>query len=178
MLSKKDYTGGILWLMGPTSSGKTTIAEALKKSLRASGHNVMHFDGDEVRDFFGPNLGFEAEDRLRVVNTIIHLAKKAREAGVLVIVSALTANEDARTQLYKSIPDVMVGYVKCPLDVCAARDPKGLYDKAFKGEIKTLIGVNGQYSEPESPDIVLESNSKSVKDLVEELEDMLLGVPA
>ena len=101
--SENPGPGFVLWLMGPTSGGKTTIAEHLLERLRAAGSPSMHFDGDEVRNFFGDTLGFKASDRQRVVGTLVHLANKTAEAGVNVIVSALTANEDARRHVLDSV---------------------------------------------------------------------------
>ncbi len=147
--------GFVLWLMGPTSGGKTTVAEKLTEQLRTSGIMVLHYDGDEVRDFFGDNLGFEPSDRMRVVSTLIHLANKAAQTGVNVIVSALTANEDARRLVKGEVGNLITGYIKCPIEVCAARDPKGLYALASSGKIDTLIGLNSEYRAPENPDIVI-----------------------
>ena len=81
----------VLWLLGPTSSGKTTIANDLLVSLRNKRTPVIHYDGDEIRDLFGETISFSAEDRHKVVSTIVHLANKASDAGLNVIVSALTA---------------------------------------------------------------------------------------
>lgn len=114
----------ILWLMGPTSSGKTTLSQCFVKEWRALGVPVVGYDGDEVRDFFGKGHGFEPEDRLRVVSTLVHLSAKAVEAGLNVVVSALTAHEDARRLVRERIPEVVVGYVECPIELCAKRDPR------------------------------------------------------
>ena len=82
----------VVWLLGPTAAGKTTLAEALTRRLQGRAQPTIHFDGDEVRDWFGADLGFAAEDRLRVVRTLVHLANTSRAAGLNVVVSALTAN--------------------------------------------------------------------------------------
>ena len=155
----------ILWLMGPTSGGKTTLAEYCTEQWRAVDVPVIHFDGDEVRDFFGGDHGFRPEDRMRVVNTLIHLANKANDAGVNVVVSALTANPDARAQVARDVRNLVVGYVECPIDVCAARDPKGLYARAKAGEIETLIGWNTPYDPPENPDLVLKTDGADLAGL-------------
>src|SRR3989339_786273 len=91
-MKRSPLSGRVLWLMGPTSSGKSTLAEYFLTQWRLHGESVVHYDGDEVRDFFGSSHGFNAEDRLRVVKTLTALANKASEAGLLCIVSALTAN--------------------------------------------------------------------------------------
>ncbi len=150
-----------LWLMGPTSSGKTTLAELLLSRLRSAGVAAMHYDGDEVRDFFGDSLGFAPADRLRVVSTLTHLANKSLDAGLNVIVSALTANEDARAHIAAAIDNLVIIYVKCPISICAERDPKGLYLMADNGEIDTLIGRNSEYKPPAAADLVVDTDALS-----------------
>jgi adenylylsulfate kinase len=159
-----------LWLLGPTSSGKTTIADGLLNSLKNKGIPVIHYDGDEIREIFGDSLGFSAQDRLRVVSTIVKLANKASASGMNVIVSALTANSDARKYIKDNINNLIVGYVSCPIEECAKRDPKGLYKKAERGEIDTLIGYNQEYIAPDSPDIILDTELKSKLEIIEYIE--------
>ena len=153
--------GFVFWLLGPTSSGKTTIAKLLLQILRDRHTPVIHYDGDEVRNFFGKDLGFEPSDRLRVVSTLVQLANKASIAGINVIVSALTANVDARSFVNANTTNLLTGYVTCSVDTCAQRDPKGLYAQAKKGQIDTLIGFNSTYLPPGNPDIILETEKKS-----------------
>jgi adenylylsulfate kinase len=155
----------VLWLMGPTSSGKTTLAEYFVSRWRGENVPVIHYDGDEVRDFFGRDHGFRPEDRMRVVGTLIHLSKKANAAGLNVVVSALTANPEARASVAKELDNLVTGYVDCPIEICAERDPKGLYAKAKTGEIETLIGWNTPYDPPQNPDIVLSTNNQQTDEL-------------
>ncbi len=155
-------TGFVLWLLGPTSSGKTTLAKHLTERLRSAKTPILHFDGDEVRDFFGENHGFAPEDRMRVVSTLTHLANKTAAAGINAIVSALTANEDARRHVLETVENLIIGYVKCSIECCAARDPKGLYAKAQNGEIDTLIGANSAYLPPKNPDFVIDTEALSL----------------
>lgn len=177
MVNSSNHTPGFaLWLLGPTSGGKTTVAEKLTDTLRAGGAMTLHYDGDEVRNFFGENHGFTPADRMRVVSTLIHLANKTTETGANVIVSALTANEDARTQVLENVNGLITGYIKCPIEVCAARDPKGLYAQASSGEIDTLIGINSEYRAPQNPDIVVDTDSLSLEDAVNALVDHLRSV--
>ena len=165
--SENTGPGFVLWLMGPTSGGKTTIGEQLLERLRADGSPCMHFDGDEVRNFFGENLGFEVSDRQRVVATLVHLANKTSAAGVNVIVSALTASEDARRVVLDAVKNLTIVYIKCSIETCAERDPKGLYAQAKNGEIDTLIGVNSDYLPPDNPDLVIDTEDLSPVEAVE-----------
>ncbi len=164
----------VIWLMGPTSSGKTTVGARLVDRLRRMGVLAVHYDGDEVRGFFGPAHGFRPEDRLRVVRTLVHLANKASGAGLMVVVSALTANRDARAWVRAHAANLVLVHLQCPIAVCAERDPKGLYARARKGDIKTLIGFNTPYPAPARPDIVLDTHRQSVEVCVEQLLEAVL----
>ena len=166
MTSTPIWPGFILWLMGPTSSGKTTVSNALAAELRDAGTPVFHFDGDEIRDYFGDNLGFMPEDRLRVVSTLIHLADKVSKAGTNVIVSALTANLDARKLLDERLGEAAIGFIQCSIDTCAARDPKGLHAKTKSGEIDTLVGYNTESPTLDNPDIILDTENDPLDALV------------
>lgn len=157
--------GRVLWLLGPTSAGKTTLATRVVDDLRKSGVPVIFFDGDEVRDFFGKELGFGVHSRLRVVSVLAHLANKAADAGLHVVVAALTAGEDARDYVRENVRNLTVGYVFCSIQRCAQRDPKGLYGKAMRGEIDTLIGYNSEYRPPDNPDLVLDTEAYTVGEL-------------
>ena len=165
----------ILWLLGPTSSGKTTIASEFTRQLREKNIPIIHFDGDEVRDFFGPDLGFKNNDRLKVVKTLVYLANKSAASGINVIVSALTASSDARRYVDENMPNLIKVYVQCDISTCAERDPKGLYKMARAGEISTLIGYNTEYLPPEEPYILLNTNNASVLESVQSLLENVRG---
>ncbi len=162
--------GKVLWLMGPTSSGKTTIGEAVVARLRRRGHGIILFDGDEVREMIGGSQGFSSTDRLKTVRALVHLANKSAEAGLTVVVAALTANPDARLYVAENVSNLHLGYVSCAIETCAERDPKGLYAMAARGEIDTLIGVNGEYLAPDNPDIVLDTQTYELSLLVDQVE--------
>ena len=159
----------VVWLLGPTSSGKTVLGRGLVERLRAAGRPALHFDGDEVRDFFGDSLGFAETDRQRVVSTLIHLAAKGAEAGVWVVVSALTAHRAARNLVRQRLAPLVFASVECSIGECARRDPKGLYGQARDGQIDTLIGVNTPYLPPGAPDIVLNTETTGVESLLDDL---------
>ena len=165
----------VLWIMGPTSSGKTTLATHIINYLRKNGKSVIHYDGDEVRNFFSENFGFSPSNRLKVVSTLVHLANKALDAGICVVVSALTANNDARDYVRKNVRNLILVYLDCSLEKCMERDPKGLYEKAINGEIHTLVGFNTRYLPIENPDIVLDTEVKSPEDCLHDLMGHLLN---
>jgi adenylylsulfate kinase-like enzyme len=158
-------SGTVLWLMGPTSAGKTTLATRVVAHLRQRQIPVVFYDGDEIRAFFGPDFGFSAEERFRVVSVLAHLANKAAEAGLHVVVAAVTAGQEARDFIRANVRNLKIGYISCSIYTCAQRDPKGLYRKAINGEIDTLIGYNGEYRAPNRPDLVLDTERYSVDEL-------------
>jgi len=167
--------GTVVWLMGPTSAGKSTLAEHAIAELRKRGIPVIGYDGDEVRGLLGPDLEFEAADRLRVVAALAHLANKAAEAGLHVVISALTAGQEARDHIRHTVGNLKIGYVSCSINVCAQRDPKDLYRKAASGEIDTLIGYNSEYCPPDSPDLVLDTERHTVDELVPRIVAQIFG---
>jgi len=168
-------TGMVLWLMGPTSSGKTTIARRVEEELRDECSPVLHYDGDEVRDLFGENFGFEKGSRNLVVQALAHLADKAAAAGCNVVVSALTAMPEAREYIAENIRNMALVHIDCSITTCALRDPKGLYEKAKKGEIDTLIGWNTPYIAPNNPDITVNTEELSVEEAVSAILDFMKG---
>jgi adenylylsulfate kinase len=166
--------GTVLWLMGPTSAGKTTLATRVVADLRQHGLPVVFYDGDEVRAFFGPDFGFSTKERFRVVSVLVHLANKAAEAGLHVVVAAVTAGQDSRNYIRENVPNLKIGYISCSIETCAQRDPKGLYRKAISGEIDTLIGYSSEYQPPDNPDLVLDTESYSADELVSRIVKLYL----
>jgi len=158
----------VLWIMGPTASGKTTLANGLKTKYQENNILTLHYDGDEVRDFFGPGHGFKKEDRLMVVKTLVHLANKAVDAEINVIVSALTANQDAREYVKKHAKNLVLVYLECSIEKCIERDPKGLYKKALNAELDTVIGYNTEYVPLVGPDLVLNTEDKSINEVLDD----------
>jgi len=150
----------VLWVMGPTSAGKTTTGQHFVRDMRAANIPAIHYDGDEIRSFYGETLGFGREDRFRAVATCAHLANKSSEAGLNVVISALTANDDSRAFIRANIPNLVLTYLICPIDICVQRDSRGLYRKAREGKIdsKTLIGLDSPYPAPNNPDIVIDTS--------------------
>ena len=166
----------IFWLMGPTSSGKTTLARLFYQRLLSTSDFTLHFDGDEVRDTFGGNLGFSNYDRLLVVKTLVYVSNKGLLAGANVVVSALTAFDDARLYIKQNVLRLIVVYLQCSISECTRRDPKGLYAKENRGEINTLVGANSPYHEPQDPDIMLNTEESTPKESLQELIDKLAKI--
>ena len=166
--------GFTLWFTGLSGAGKTTIAEIVEKELRERGRRVEVLDGDIVRTNLSKGLGFSREDRNINVLRIGFVANLLTRNGVAVIVSAISPYKEPRDQVRRRLIDFVEVFVDAPLEVCAERDVKGLYKKAFAGEIEQFTGVSDPYEPPAAPDLVLktaeEEPEESARKVVEKLE--------
>ncbi|WP_423792419.1 adenylyl-sulfate kinase [Methanocaldococcus indicus] len=160
-------TGFTIWLTGPSGAGKTTLAKALKNRLNEMGYNVEILDGDEIRKTLYPNLGFSREARELHNRVVIYIAKLLSKNGTIAIVSLISPYRSVREYARKEIGKFMEVYVYAPLEERIKRDPKGLYAKALKGEIKGLTGYDGVYEEPENPEVIVDTSKMSVNEEVE-----------
>jgi adenylylsulfate kinase len=166
--------GFTLWFTGLSGAGKTTIAEIVEHELRERGRRVEVLDGDIVRTNLSKGLGFSREDRDTNILRIGFVANLLTRNGVGVIVSAISPFKEPRDQVRRRIVDFVEVFVDAPLEVCAERDVKGLYKKAFAGEIAQFTGVSDPYEPPNAPDLVLktaeESPQESAQKVIEKLE--------
>ncbi|AEA47028.1 adenylyl-sulfate kinase [Archaeoglobus veneficus] len=157
----------VIWLTGPSGAGKTTLANALYEKLSEMGLNVEVLDGDGIRSQLYPDLGFSREEREMHNRVVVQMAKLLAKNGVITIVSVISPFRESREYARQEIENFMEVYLKCPLEVRVQRDPKGLYSKALKGELKGLTGYDGAYEEPENPELVLETHRMSVEEEVD-----------
>jgi adenylylsulfate kinase len=169
--------GATVWLTGLPSAGKTTIARELAGRLRTQGHRVEVLDGDEIREFLSAGLGFSREDRHTNVQRIGFVAELLASHGVLALVPVIAPYADSREAVRKRHASEGTTYlevhVATPVDVCSARDVKGLYAKQAAGEISGLTGVDDPYEEPVAPDLVIESHTQSVQESASALHALL-----
>src|SRR5918997_1881444 len=166
--------GFTLWFTGLSGAGKTTIAEIVEHELRERERRVEVLDGDIVRTNLSKGLGLGRDDRNINVLRIGFVANLLTRNGVAVIVSAISPYKEARDQVRRRIVDFVEVFVDAPLEVCAERDVKGLYKKAFAGEIEQFTGVSDPHEPPNAPDLVLktdeESPEESARKVIEKLE--------
>lgn len=152
--------GFTLWFTGLSGAGKTTIAELVRPELEARGRKVDWLDGDEVREHLCKGLGFSKEDRDINIDRIGWVASKLTRHGAAVIVSAISPYHDARRKAREMVEEhgtFVEVFVDASVEECARRDVKGLYEKAFRGEIKEFTGVSDPYEAPENAEIRIES---------------------
>jgi adenylylsulfate kinase len=169
-----EQRGFTLWFTGLSGAGKTTIAEIVEHELKERGRRVEVLDGDIVRTNLSKGLGFSREDRNINVLRIGFVANLLTRNGVAVLVSAISPYKEARDQVRRRIIDFVEVFVDVPLEVAAERDVKGLYKKAFAGEIEGFTGVSDPYEPPVAPDLVLktaeEEPHESARKVIEKLE--------
>jgi adenylyl-sulfate kinase len=149
-----DQKGFTLWFTGLSGSGKTAIAKLVAQQLRDRGLKVERLDGDIVRQSLTRDLGFSKEDRDKNIERVTFVAKLLTRNGVAVLCSFISPYRARRAKSRQEIGEFIEVYVECPVAVCAQRDVKGLYAKAFAGEIENFTGVSDPYEEPENPEIV------------------------
>jgi len=159
--------GVVAWLTGLPASGKTTIARIVAEKLRSMGYRVELLDGDWVRRTINPDAGFTREERRRHLLRVAWIARLLARNGVVVLCSFVSPYRDVRAEIRKiveeeGIPFIEV-YVKCSLQECIRRDPKGLYRRALRGEIKHFTGISDPYEPPEAPDVVLDTEADSAE---------------
>jgi len=170
--------GTTLWLTGLPSAGKTTLALALAGVLREQGADVEVLDGDEVRTHLSAGLGFTRRDRETQVTRIGYVAELLARHGVIVIVPVIAPYQDAREKVRAhhdshGTPILQV-HLSTPVEVCAERDVKGLYAKAFRGEISAMTGVDDPYEIPVDPDLRIDTSTLDQETSVAALLGLLL----
>jgi adenylyl-sulfate kinase len=159
-----DQRGFTLWFTGLSGSGKTAIAKLVEQELRSRGLKAERLDGDIVRKSLTRDLGFSKEDRDKNIERVTFVAKLLTRNGVAVLCSFISPYRERRAKSREEIGEFIEVYVECPVEVCAERDVKGLYAKAFAGEIKEFTGVSDPYEAPENPEIVCHTAEEAPED--------------
>jgi adenylyl-sulfate kinase len=158
--------GFTLWFTGMSGAGKSTLSQPMTQRLRALGHKVELLDGDVVRTNLTAGLGFSKEDRDTNVRRIGFVCNLLSRNGVVAVTAAISPYRAVREEVRRSIAGDGAGfvevYMRCPLEVLAQRDVKGLYKKAMAGEIPNFTGVSDPYEEPLAPEVVIDSSTESI----------------
>lgn len=159
-----EHKGFTLWFTGLSGSGKSALADLLAEDFKAKGLKVERLDGDIVREGLTKDLGFSEEDRKMNIERVTFVAKLLTRNGVAVLASFISPYNSIRKYSRKEIGDYILVYVKCSLQECENRDPKGLYKKARAGEIKKFTGIDHPFEEPNNADILVETDKQTIEE--------------
>ena len=172
---QNGHKGMVVWLTGLPASGKSTIAQELEHDLFKNGIKTYILDGDQLRKGLSMDLAYTIEDRMENVRRAGEVAKFFREAGFVVICAFISPDLSVRQRIRSCFEfgDFIEVFVDCPVDICERRDPKGLYAKVRKGEIKNFTGISAPYEKPLNPEIHLKTNVLSIRQSVNMIKKYL-----
>ncbi len=174
--------GFTIWFTGLSGSGKSTLADRLRDLIRERGMKVELLDGDEVRQNLSKGLGYSKEDRDTNIRRIGYVCHLLTRNDVVAIAAAISPYREIRDENRRLIGRFVEVYCQCDLETLKARDPKGMYDKALRGEIKNFTGVSDPYEPPHSPEVVCDTSAEEIEAsaarIIAKLEEMgYLPVP-
>jgi len=161
----------LLWFTGLSGAGKSTIANSLERKLHSLGKRTFVLDGDNVRHGLNRDLGFTQADRVENIRRVAEVAKLFIEAGLITIVSFISPFR-AEREMARGLmgPDEFIEiFVDTPLEICEQRDPKGLYKKARRGELRNFTGLDSPYERPNNPELTLDALNNSASDLADRI---------
>ncbi|EKK4079880.1 adenylyl-sulfate kinase [Cronobacter dublinensis] len=168
------HRGAVLWFTGLSGSGKSTVAGALEEALHQLGVSTYLLDGDNVRHGLCSDLGFSDDDRKENIRRVGEVAKLMVDAGLVVLTAFISPHRAERQMVREQVGAgrFIEVFVDTPLEVCEARDPKGLYKKARAGELRNFTGIDAVYEAPQAPEIHLDGQ-QLVTNLIAQLLDLL-----
>jgi adenylylsulfate kinase len=164
-----QHESGVLWFTGLSAAGKSTIAHGVEKRLFSRGIRSYVLDGDNVRHGINSDLGFSREDRKENIRRIVEISRLLVDGGLIVLASFISPFRGDRDFIrnYFAGDKFYEIYIKCSIQECEKRDPKGMYEKARKGIIKNYTGISAPYEEPESPQLIIDTEKNNVADSIE-----------
>ena len=170
-----NHKSRLVWLTGLSASGKSTIAHTVEKRLFERGFRTYVLDGDNVRHGINSNLGFSREDRRENLRRVVEVSKLFVDAGILVLAAFISPYKEDREYIRKMFEgdNFLEIYVRCSVEECENRDPKGQYKKARAGIIKKYTGISSPYEEPENPDLIIDTEKLELEASVEKVLDIL-----
>jgi bifunctional enzyme CysN/CysC len=171
----KRQRPALTWFTGLSGAGKSTIADRLDRKLHAIGKHTFVLDGDNIRHGLNRDLGFTEADRVENIRRVAEVAKLFVEAGLITIVSFISPFRAEREMARELVgPDEFIEiFVDTPLEICEQRDPKGLYRKARRGELRNFTGLDSPYERPQTPELLLDSLNERAEDLADHVITLL-----
>lgn len=181
LISREDrerlhkHKGITLWFTGLSASGKSTISHLVEQKLHAMGCSTYVFDGDNVRHGLCGDLGFSEKDRAENIRRIGEMVHLFVDAGIIALTAFISPFRSDRRNVRSIVgPDRFIEiFVDCPLEECIRRDPKGIYAKALKGEIKDFTGISSPYEPPEHPSIIIKADQEDFEDAAQKVVEYL-----
>ncbi len=173
--TQNNHQSFILWFTGLSASGKSSVANALARALFERGNQAFVLDGDNVRHGLNNDLGFDEGSRKENIRRIGEVAKLFVESGQIVLTAFISPYREDRQVVRKLVEEgeFLEVYVRCSVETCEQRDPKGLYKKARNAEITNFTGISAPYEEPEHPEFILDTERYSIEECVEQLTTFL-----
>lgn len=174
-MENQQLTIATIWLTGLAAAGKTTLGEKLEKNLLALGiKNVVFLDGERVRDELN-NFAYSTNDRNELGLQKAMLAKKYNDEGTIAIITGIAHHKATRDKVREQFKNYSEVYLRCSAEVCAERDYKGHYAKAYAGEYENFVGVTEPYEESENPDLILNTAENTIEKCSEKLLEHVLA---
>lgn len=173
---QNGHRGAILWFTGLSGAGKSTLAHAVEEELHQRGCRTIVLDGDNVRHGLCKDLGFSKEDRAENIRRIGEVAKLFMEAGVIVLTAFISPFRQDRLHVREMVPegDFIEIFCNCSIEVCEARDVKGMYQKARAGALSEFTGISSPYEVPQKPELVVETGIENLGFCVERVKGTLM----
>lgn len=172
---RSGHGGAVVWFTGLSGSGKSTLANRVEHELFKRGIHTYLLDGDNIRTGLNSDLGFSAADRKENIRRISEVAGLFVDSNAIVLTAFISPFQADREAARQRVADdeFFEIYVKCPLEVCEKRDPKGLYKKALAGQITAFTGITSPYEEPPAPDLIIDTSEQSLEEGTQNVIDLL-----
>ncbi len=172
-LCRNGHKGGVLWFTGLSGSGKSTLAFAVEEKLFHNGVQVYVLDGDNIRCGLNSDLDFSPVDRGENIRRVGEVAALFADAGMIVVSALISPYAEDRVKARKVTPDFHEIFIQADLATCEARDPKGLYKKARRGEIVEFTGISAPYEQPAAPELTVNTQALSERECLDLLLDYI-----